>query len=635
MPPETAQFVLKADDTIVSHRVSNPEHWFFQNADLSGKNLRLVLCRVRPEWDRHLPACIAEMDTPIFLPEAVPGIPGVVLALRRLRHEGLTFVAATPELAPAETLKESGLNDFQSDPSTFAKLFLRLRSVESRLDHYVSHLPGVIFHQRADLSYAYVGSGCEALLGVSRESLVRESNALVRLIHPADERSYYQELDRNADANKPFSLVYRTINPQTNTCTYVLDVRSPVRADSGLLLGYEGVWLDITRQKIAEHRLTTRAWRETFSTLTTGLLDDFSNIMTGMVSMAELYHHTLPPKHPLEEGLRLIQENAGHAQKLVRKIIELNRDTTGDRSYADLGKVIRDQRDLLKIILPRGTQITVAPEEGDWPVFIDEAGLRQTLVNLAMNSRDAFKDSGEIRIFLRRINPGETPMVDTVPPLSTPKQAMIELVFADNGAGVTPSHLARIFDPFFSTKETNRGAGLGLYHARLFAEAHGGHIAVRSTLGRGTEIVLLLPLADLTVLAAGAHRAAPVSEKRIRLLVLDPENTDDAPLVETLRAQSWDVRTVSTAEHARRILREEGVRLDGLIVRAATASNELRVFLAEIRRDHQGLPIALWFGGRRAEDLSPALRTQVDLVLPTDIADHDAVASLVKLLRAP
>lgn len=637
-PPECSQFVLGMDGLIQSHKLATTQHWLFQDVDLKGRSLRMLLTEVRPDWEACLPVCLGDSDTTLYLPEAIPGATGLVLAVHRMQHADLTFVSLTPELAPPEKLKEAGMADFQPNAATFAKLFLRLRSVESRLEHYLAHLPGVVFQQRADLSFGFVGRGCENLLGLPASTLARDSQALLKLIHPSDERNYYQELDRNIEAIQPFSLVYRVLNPQTNACIYLLDVRSPVRSESGLLLGYEGVWLDITRQKIAEHRLTTRAWKENLSTLTSGLLNDFGNAMTGIYSLSELYHNTLPPTHPLHDGLGLIKENAAQAQRMVGKIIELNRETSDDKTYANLGKIIRDQMDLLKIVLPRGTQLSGPQIDGDWPVYIDEIAFRQTLINLAMNSRDALKNTGEIRIFLRRIDPGEAPLVDTIPPLPISPQPMIELVFADNGRGISPAHLPRIFDPFFSTKHSNRGAGLGLYNARLFAEAHQGQIAARSSLDRGTEIVLLLPLADLSLLdpnqTHGSH-PHPASAKPLRVLFLDLETTEEVPLVDTLRHRKWDVQTVSTAEHARRMLRQEGIRLGLLIIRVRENDSALRILIAEIRRDHPGLPVAVAFVRAGDANFSTTLATQVDLVLTGDIADRDAADSLAKLIRSP
>lgn len=527
----------------------------------------------------------------------------------------------------------AGLAELQQDPANFARIFLRLRTVEARLEQMLSLFPGVVFHQRPDFSFAFIGPGFEALLGLDPQPLARNGQPLLRLIHEQDERAFHAELERAAAAERPFSSVYRVLNPQTGAYVYLLDIRKAVRSPSGLLLGYEGIWLDITRQKIAEDRLSSRSWKESLSTLTRGLLQDFGSALTGIFSLSELYHSTLPLRHPLRDGLALIRENAAEAQRLVRMILELNSDTAGESSYLNLGRLVRDQLDLLKLVLPRGTQLTGPGEDGAWPVHLDETAFRQTLVNLAMNARDALRGPGDIRIALRALAPGEAISAAAhphPPPLPLPA---VELTFADNGVGILPAHLGRIFDPFFTTKESARGAGLGLYHARLFAEDCGGSISVSSTPGEGTTFHLVLPLADLD--RAGVRDPGDAAIPRaVRGLYLERDMTDEGPLVEALRSREWEVRTLATVEHAQRQLREDGARIDFILIRQPEADGALRVFLAELRRDHPGLRIALNLTLPAAER-GAGLRAQVDLFLPTGIHDQDAADAVAQMLRLP
>jgi hypothetical protein len=363
------------------------------------------------------------------------------------------------------------------------------------------------------------------------------------------------------------------------------------------------------------------------------LLQDFGSALTGIFSLSELYHSTLPLRHPLREGLALIRENAAEAQRLVRMILELNSDTAGERSYLNLGRLVRDQLNLLKLVLPRGTQLTGPGEDGAWPVHLDETAFRQTLVNLAMNARDALRGPGDIRIALRALAPGEAISTDAHPlPAPLPLPA-VELTFTDNGVGILPAHLSRIFDPFFTTKESARGAGLGLYHARLFAEDCGGSISVSSTPGEGTTFHLILPLADLD--RAGVRDPGDAAIPRaVRGLYLERDMTDEGPMVEALRSREWEVRTLATVEHAQRQLREEGARLDFILIRQPEADGALRVFLAELRRDHPGLRIALNLTLPAAER-GAGLRAQVDLFLPTGIHDQDAADAVAQMLRLP
>lgn len=527
----------------------------------------------------------------------------------------------------------AGLAELQQDPANFARIFLRLRTVEARLEQMISLFPGVVYHQRPDFSFGFIGPGFEALLGLDPQPLARNGQPLLRLIHEQDERAFHAELERARDSARPLSSVYRVLNPQTGAYVFLLDIRKAVQSPGGLLLGYEGIWLDITRQKIAEHRLSSRSWKESLSTLTRGLLQDFGSALTGIFSLSELYHSTLPVRHPLRDGLALIRENAAEAQRLVRMILDLNADTSGERHYLNLGRLVRDQMDLLKLVLPRGTQLTGPGEDGAWPVHLDETAFRQTLVNLAMNARDALRGPGDIRLALRPLGPGESISPTAQPPPPPLASAGVELTFSDNGVGILPAHLERIFDPFFTTKESSRGAGLGLYHARLFAEDCGGAIAVSSTPGEGTTFHLILPLADLE--RAGVRDPGDAAVPRaVRGLYLERDMTDEGPLVEALRAREWEIRTLATVEHAQRQLREEGARLDFILIRQPEADGALRVFLAELRRDHPGLRIALNLTLPAAER-GAGLRAQVDLFLPTGIHDQDAVDAVAQLLRLP
>lgn len=630
-PTHCAQFTIDPRDRILAHRVHANDSHFLRAGQLAGQSLRQLLAELTPGWARELPTSLFESEESLFLTELAPGLPGLGLGLHRLRYGQTMTVTLVPELASGAQMKKAGLADFTPDASSFAKLFLRLRTVENRLDQTLTLLPGVVFHQRADFSFAYIGPGFEALTGLAAAPLAKNGQPFLRLIHENDERVFHAELERQAQAERPFSTVYRVLNPQNGTYLYLLDIRTPVRTPGGLLLGYEGIWLDISRQKVAEHRLSTRAWKESLSTLTTGLLHDFSNVMTGIFSLSELYHNTLPARHPLRDGLGLIKENAGQAQRLVRKILDLNRETSGEKSYLNLGRLVREQMDLIKVILPRGTQLVGPGEDGDWPVYIEETAFRQTLVNLAMNARDALRGPGEIRLSLRVIE-AETPAavgaVPTVPILSEPA---VELAFSDNGIGIAAPHLERIFDPFFTTKDASRGSGLGLYHARLFAETCSGHIAARSTQGRGTEILLVIPLANLEHARRSLPGEAPI-RRIIRGLYFERDMTDEGPLVDALRAREWSIRTIATLEHARRHLREEAARLDFVLIRQPEADTTLRVFLAELRRDHPGLHVALSLRDT-AEDDTRGLRAQVDLFLPPGINEPDAADALAKLLR--
>ena len=275
---------------------------------------------------------------------------------------------------------------------------------------------------------------------------------------------------------------FRTGIPKGNTSEmiYILDVRTPLYSNTGLLLGYEGVWLDITRQSIAENRLTNSSWKQNLATITGGLVHDFSNIMTGIHSLSELYHDSLEPENPMYQGMEQIKKSSMQAQTLVRRIIDLNREDTSVRDYHNVQKLIKDQIELIRIILPKQIEINLDSNDEELPVYCDEVTFRQMLLNLAINARDAFKESqkGAVSISVIKKERGSHALENTIAGSYTTEKDSVEIVFNDNGCGIPDNNLSKIFTPFFTTKEATKGSGFGLYNAKLFVENNRGHKSI-------------------------------------------------------------------------------------------------------------------------------------------------------------
>ena len=197
-PTQCAQFMIDAQDRIVSHRIAASDLHFARAGEINGQSLRQLLADLTPAWSRELPASLFESEHSLFLPELTPGAPGLGLGLHRLRCQATMSVTLVPELAPTVQLRRSGLADFTPDASTFAKLFLRLRTVEARLEQTLTLLPGVVFHQRSDFSFAFIGPGFESLVGLPPQPLAKNGQPFLRLIHENDERMFHAELELHA-----------------------------------------------------------------------------------------------------------------------------------------------------------------------------------------------------------------------------------------------------------------------------------------------------------------------------------------------------------------------------------------------------------------------------------------------------
>src|SRR6185436_19113572 len=173
---------------------------------------------------------------------------------------------------------------------------------ESQLQAMTECWPGVIFSQRADFSFRFASPKLEALTGVSIIDWQTKPHLFWHVVHEADAEELRHQLRLAKETRQPITLTYRIRNANSGRVAYVMEHRQLSISRGGLLLGYEGVWLDVTRQTIAERRLSSAAWKETLSVLTMGLAHDFGNVMAGIHALSESFLMEAEPAHPFREG---------------------------------------------------------------------------------------------------------------------------------------------------------------------------------------------------------------------------------------------------------------------------------------------------------------------------------------------
>ena len=633
-----AQFVTDERWIVRRCRLDGSEPIWGPEDQVVGRDLLELFRHVNSGWATLLPAHPTEAAESTFLPLPQEQAPGFGYHLHRLALAGQFVFTLTPDLVPAATLGAEGFAGLSLRPDTFAQLFLRQCLLENRLQNYLANFPGVVFSQRSDLSFSYLSPRVEELTGLPAALLAKDGHAYEALLHEADREAYAKESAAHATAGRPFTLTYRIQHARTGQVRHIMDLRNPGRAASGLRLGCDGMWLDITRQRVAELRLNENGWKATLAVLTSGLLHDFGNLLSGIYSLSELYHAQLGNDAPMSEGLGMIKEHARQAQALVKKISSLNRDTVGRRSYYSLNRLVREQLELIGPVLPKGIRLETEFPPDEIPVYLDEVAFRQALVNFALNSRDAMGPRGTIS--LRLCAPAAAADYADVLFHGTPAwhRPTAALVFHDTGCGIPPEKLPKVFDPFYTTKQSDRGTGLGLYTAQLFAETEGGCIGVRSRLGAGTDIVLLLPIAALTDDGSPVPDESDlpvVAENQARrpcMLLHTPGQVPAARLEEALRARDWEVRNTIAFEELRLFLAEKGAGLDLLFINQPEVDAELPKLIELVRREQPHLRLALEITGQNPDEIHSDVRRRVDLLLRPNRSESEIVAELARFL---
>lgn len=487
--------------------------------------------------------------------------------------------------------------------------------------------PGVFFRQRADFTFEFVSPKIEELTGWPAEVWHRHPALFWQAVHELDADELDQQIKRSAHSPQGTSSTYRVRHAHTGRITYISEFRRAVLDSSGQVQDYEGVWLDVTRQAIAEKRLAEAAWKETLAILTMGLAHDFNNVMAGILSLSESFLAQIGPEHSFQEGLTLIKQNAQQASQLVHRIIHLHHGKTGSRSYHDLNAITEDAVELLRKVIPRRIEVETHWEATPLPLYVDAVEFRQVIINMALNAADAMPDRG--KLIFRTTRHHEMAALEHFEGV-LPRLPCACLAVEDNGCGIKAHHLASIFDPFFTTKAMNKGSGLGLYNARLFVEKHHGTISVESLEGQGATFQVWLPQADFTEVE---HALESSRQQRLSVLLAGRGGKSLQSMAEFLRENNYLV--VVGDEKAEELLRSPEYRFDALMVQVEAKDSGPLSLLGNVRKHKLPVKVILQIVGCNQDELGTEFLQRADLILSSEMAQEVVLEKLASIFDAP
>jgi signal transduction histidine kinase len=541
--------------------------------------------------------------------------PSCWLRLEVARNPAGWFVRLNSVLPPMRELVEEGGGGRPGELPEQQQLRLRLLRAESQLESLMQRWPGVVFSQRPDFSFHYVKGSIEALTGVTPEAWCSQPRRFWEVVHEADVDELKRQCRQAARMPAGVTTTYRLRHAVTGKMSYILEHRQAAVSRSGLVLGYEGLWLDVTRQTLAEKRLSTAAWKETLALVTMGLAHDFSNQLSGILSLTELVLSQLGRENPSAPTLDLIKQSALQASQLVHRIVNLHRSKTGLRQYLDLNQIVSELGELVRKVLPRRIVVETELAPGQLPVYLEAVEFRQVVLNLALNAADAMPQRGRLSF---RVS------VHTAAPTLThcqgefPRLPCVCLAVQDNGTGIAARHLPHIFDPFFTTKPLTKGSGLGLYNARMFVQEHGGAVSVESTEGAGTTFCLWLPQADFT---EAERMAAENAERRRSVLLVGQPGLATESVTEFLRTHNFYVVATHSPARALELLATEESSLHGVVVLADPGDSAMLALIPDLRARHPAKQTALQLIGGTADQIDNRVLDSAGLVLASNLEE--------------
>jgi two-component system, cell cycle sensor histidine kinase and response regulator CckA len=228
---------------------------------------------------------------------------------------------------------------------------------------------------------------------------------------------------------------------------------------------------------------------EAVGQLAGGVAHDFNNLLTVIRTYSEFLLEQLDAESPLRADTIEIQKAAGRAASLTRQLLAFSRKQALDPRSIDVNEIVRGMEPMLRRLLGEDIRIDLHPAPALGAVKADAGQLEQVVMNLAVNARDAMPQGGVLTI--------ETALVQLTEAVRSGHGVIpgpyVSLVVRDTGMGMDRATRARVFEPFYTTKEQGRGTGLGLSTVYGIVKQSEGYIWCESTEGVGTTFTVLLP----------------------------------------------------------------------------------------------------------------------------------------------
>ena len=375
-----------------------------------------------------------------------------------------------------------------------------------------------------------------ALLGCNECDLTGKPQRWVERIHPDDVAGYRDAVAKLRDRGEPMHLEYR-VRHENGSWLVLDDAGALLRGERGGADRAVGVLSDVTERKALEAQLRHAQKMEAVGLLAGGVAHDFNNLLLTVQGRAELLLAGLRERGDERRQVEEIQSAAERAAHLTRQLLAFSRRQPLRPRVVDLNALVLDLADMLRRLIGEDVELSLGLDPALGRVRADPGVLDQVVMNLVVNARDAMPRGGRVMLETANVERRGAPCV--------------ALAVRDTGIGMDAQTRARIFEPYFTTKDPGRGTGLGLSTVDGIVRQSGGQIEVESAPGKGSTFRVLLPRVEGEIEAAPPELAAPATPGGGETLLLVED--DDAArelLVEFFEGRGFDVIAAASGREA-------------------------------------------------------------------------------------
>lgn len=429
--------------------------------------------------------------------ELIPGIREKDPEL--LRIYGRVAAGGAPErfqFAVTSLGKVFDVSAYQSSPGCFTAIFevidekirtqRQLEEEHLRLDLALEAANLGAWEWEVQTGKLHWSEGCYKVTGTAPTELTLEAYA--KLIHPDDLEGVMERGRQAVTHGGTYRDEYRVVL-KDGSVRWLLNHGKGIIGADGKPQKLLGTVQDITEYRTLQASLLRTQRMESISRLAAGLAHDLNNDLTPILSGISILKETL--RTPEQQSLaQTVLNSARHGAEIIRNLLAFSRGTEGRLVSVDVEAACSTILTLVRETFPKNICISEQTHSELPRVLADTTQLRQVLLNICINARDAMPDGGSLDVSL-----SAEEVTPATPATCRPQRwgRHVCITVSDTGTGITPENLEHIFDPFFSTKAPDKGSGLGLPSALGIVRGYRGFLHVESTPGRGSTFRVYIP----------------------------------------------------------------------------------------------------------------------------------------------